>query len=127
MESLDLIVDKRTKATATAIDHHNPELRPSPYSKRWFTVDLKSQQKDVNRSRRKWQESCANFGRDDPRTMKIFDDMRKAKGMDTNDRESQDIALETVPQRSRQREAWKVATYMKPLSNKYWISFEVFH
>jgi hypothetical protein len=59
--------------------------------------------------------------------MKIFDDMRKVKGMDTNDRESQDIALETVPRRRRQREVWKAATYMKPLSNKYWISFEVFY
>ena len=77
IESLDLIVDKLTKATAAAVDRHTPEMRPSPYSKRWFTVDLKSQQKDVNRARHKWQESCAEFGRDDDRTMRLFDDMRE--------------------------------------------------
>lgn len=43
VESLDSVVDKLIKATATAVDRHTPDLRPSPYAKQWFTSDLKSQ------------------------------------------------------------------------------------
>jgi hypothetical protein len=114
IELLDLIVDKLTKATATAVDHHTPELRPSPYSKRWFTVDLKSQQKDVNRSRRKWQESCADFGRDDPRTMRIFDDMRERRRAWTRTIEKAKIShWKRFHDEAGEGRNWKAATYMK--------------
>jgi hypothetical protein len=52
-KALDTVVDRLTRTTANAVDKHTPDLRPSPYSKRWFTADLKAQQNDVNRLRRK--------------------------------------------------------------------------
>jgi hypothetical protein len=48
IEALDAIVEKLTTVTARAVDHHTPDLRLSPYAKRWFTPGLKSQQKGVN-------------------------------------------------------------------------------
>ncbi|KAJ6157229.1 hypothetical protein N7497_006114 [Penicillium chrysogenum] len=44
-EALDTVVGRLTRTTANAVDKHIPDLKPSPYSKRWFTVDLKAQQK----------------------------------------------------------------------------------
>jgi hypothetical protein len=55
--TLDKVVERLTEVTATAVDRHTPDLRPPPYSKRWFTPDLKIQQTEVNHLRRKWQES----------------------------------------------------------------------
>jgi hypothetical protein len=78
-EALDTAVERLTRTTANAVDKHAPDLRPSPYSKRWFTADLKAQEKDVNRLRRKWQESCAEVGRADSRTMAMFEDMRQSR------------------------------------------------
>jgi hypothetical protein len=54
LKALDATVEKLTEETARAVDRHTPNLRPPPYVKRWFTDDLKSQQKEVNQSRRKW-------------------------------------------------------------------------
>jgi hypothetical protein len=79
IEALDTTVEKLTEETVRAVDYHTPALRPSPYAKRWFTPDLKSQQKEVNYARRKWQESCAEMGRDDPHTMALFEDMRQKR------------------------------------------------
>jgi Endonuclease-reverse transcriptase len=54
---LELAIEKLVKSSVTAIEQHTPLLRPSPYSKRWFTPELKHEQQEVNRARRKWQES----------------------------------------------------------------------
>lgn len=70
-----MAVEKLTKATA--VDKHTPDLRPSSYAKRWFTADLKSKQNEVNRIRRRWQESCAEVGRQDPRSMVLFENLRQ--------------------------------------------------
>jgi hypothetical protein len=70
------MVEKLTEETARAVDRYTPDLRPSPYAKQWFTADLKSQQKEVNYARRRWQESYATTGRDNPYNMVLFEDMR---------------------------------------------------
>jgi hypothetical protein len=53
IEALDAMVEKLIEETARAVDRYTPDLRPSPYAKRWFTADLKSQQKEVNYARRR--------------------------------------------------------------------------
>jgi hypothetical protein len=50
---LDRIVEKLISCTTKAIDRHTPEMKPSPYAKRWFSPELKLQQGEVNRARRK--------------------------------------------------------------------------
>jgi hypothetical protein len=40
---LERTVEKLVKSTAIAIEQHTPLVRPSPYSKQWFTPELKSQ------------------------------------------------------------------------------------
>jgi hypothetical protein len=60
-EALDTVVGRLTRTTANAVDKHIPDLKPSPYSKRWFTVDLKAQQKYVNRLRYLLYRSLAAF------------------------------------------------------------------
>ena len=69
---LDNVVEKLTRGIMTAVDRHTPDLRPCPYSKRWYFANLKSQQTAVNQARSKWQESCAEAGRDDPRSMSLL-------------------------------------------------------
>lgn len=78
-EALDTVVERHKSTIANAVDKHTTDLRPSPYSKWWFTADLKAQQKDVNCLRRKWQESCAEVGRADYRTLAMFEDMRQSR------------------------------------------------
>ncbi|THC87931.1 hypothetical protein EYZ11_012622 [Aspergillus tanneri] len=46
--ALDKVVERFTEVTAAAVDRHTPNLQPTPYSKRWFTPDLKIQQTEVN-------------------------------------------------------------------------------
>jgi hypothetical protein len=62
IEALDATVEKLIEETAKAVDCHTPNLRPSPYAKRWFTLDLKSQQKEVNRARRKMARELCRGG-----------------------------------------------------------------
>ncbi|CEJ62645.1 Putative Reverse transcriptase [Penicillium brasilianum] len=46
--ALDEAVERLTEITTSAVDNHTPNRRPSPYSKRWFTPNLKAQQTEVN-------------------------------------------------------------------------------
>ncbi|KAL2700577.1 hypothetical protein AAEP93_009100 [Penicillium crustosum] len=62
--ALDGMVQKLIEATTAAVNRYTPDVRPTPYSKRWFTPDLKVQQTKANQLRRKWQESCAQLGRE---------------------------------------------------------------
>src|ERR1700712_2277321 len=68
-------VNKLIQATSIAVEEHTPLTRSSPYSKRWFTPDLKTQQREVNKTRRTWQESCASKGKDHPHTRTLFTEM----------------------------------------------------
>lgn len=60
--ALDERVDKLTKTTARAVNRHTPDLRPTPYSKRWFTSALKVQQTEINQLRRTWQKAARKTG-----------------------------------------------------------------
>lgn len=75
-EHLDNAVERLVAATMTAVDECTPDTKPSPYSKRWFTPELKVQQKEVNKLRRQWQNSCATAGPYHPRTQAAFSEMR---------------------------------------------------
>ena len=77
--ALDEIVERLTEATASAVENYTPNRRPTPYSKRWFTPDLKVQQTEVNKLRRKWQESCAKYGRDHTRSATLFQAMQQQR------------------------------------------------
>jgi ribonuclease HI len=73
---LDHVVNDLIQATSDAVKKHTPVAKPSPYAKRWFTPELKTQQMEVNRTRRRWQESCAVSGKDHPTTTALFAEMR---------------------------------------------------
>lgn len=73
--ALDTVVQKLTQITTQAVDQFTPNRRPTPYSKRWFTPDLKVQQVEVNQLRRRWQSSCAELGRDHPSSITAFQNM----------------------------------------------------
>ncbi|KAJ5135375.1 uncharacterized protein N7515_004653 [Penicillium bovifimosum] len=99
--TLDRVVEKLTSATTQAVDRFTPDMRPTPYSKRWFTPDLKVQQVEVNQLRRRWQASCAELGRDHPSTTAAFQDMRQKRRAQFLDE-------------AGEGKLWKAATYMKP-------------
>ncbi|THC88360.1 hypothetical protein EYZ11_012191 [Aspergillus tanneri] len=112
---LDQAVDNLIQSTTTVLDQQVPILRPSPYSKRWFTVELKTQQVEVNQVRRKWQEGCATLGPSHSITKILFQNMRQKrrewtrtieKAKATHWREFLDKAGEG--------HLWKAATYMRP-------------
>jgi hypothetical protein len=56
---LELSVKELVRSIVTAIKQYTPLVKPLPYSKRWFTPELKHQQQEVNQIRRQWQDSCA--------------------------------------------------------------------
>jgi hypothetical protein len=41
-----------SKAANSILERFTPDMRPTPYSKRWFTPDLKTQQVEANQLRR---------------------------------------------------------------------------
>jgi ribonuclease HI len=113
--ALDEAVEKLINATATAVDRYTPDLRPTPYSKRWFTPDLKVQQTEVNRLRRKWQESCAELGRHDPRSMTLFQEMQEKRRTWTRTIEKVKAShWKQFLDEAGEGKLWKAATYMKP-------------
>ena len=115
IEALDATMEKLTEETAKAVDYHTPALRPSPYAKRWFTPDLKSQQKEVNHARLKWQESCAELGRDEPQTMAIFEDIRQKRRVWTRTIEKYKTShWKQFLDEAGEGKLWKAATYIRP-------------
>ena len=114
-QALDAIVEKLTRGTGAAVGHHTPDLQSSPYSKRWFTANLKSQQKEVNQTRRKWQERCVEAGRDDPRSMSLFEDMRQKRMEWTRTIEKAKTShWKAFLDEAGEGNLWRAATYMKP-------------
>ena len=77
--ALDEAVERLTEAAAAAVDSLTPDLRPTLYSKRWFTPGLKIQQTEVNRLRRKWQDSCSEFGRNHDQSATLFREMQQKR------------------------------------------------
>ncbi|KAI2734534.1 hypothetical protein DTO013E5_9920 [Penicillium roqueforti] len=113
--ALDEVVERLTEATATAVDRYTPDLRPSPYSKRWFTPDLKIQQTEVNYLRRKWQESCAELGRHDARSTTLFQEMQQKRRIWTRTIEKVKAShWKQFLDEAGEGKLWKAAIYTKP-------------
>jgi hypothetical protein len=113
--ALDEAVERLTEATITAVDRFTPNLRPTPYSKRWFTPDLKIQQTEVNRLRRKWQESCAELGRNYTHSMTLFQEMQQKRRAWTRTIEKVKAShWKQFLDEAGEGKLWKAATYMKP-------------
>ena len=113
--ALDDVVGKLTRETAAAIDRFTPDARLTPYSKRWFNPSLKTQQVEVNQLRRKWQESCAELGRDDTRSMALFHEMQLKRRTWTRTIEKVKRShWKQFLDEAGEGKLWKVATYMKP-------------
>jgi hypothetical protein len=72
---LEQAVEKMILSTTAAIERYIPIAKRCPYSKRSFAPELKIQQMEVNRARRKWQENCATKGPQHPDTIEIFEEM----------------------------------------------------
>jgi hypothetical protein len=75
-EQLDEAAENLIDITVVAVDKHTPNAKPCPYAKRWFTPELKIQQREVNKLRRQWQNSCSVAGPRHPRTQALFCEMR---------------------------------------------------
>jgi hypothetical protein len=78
-EQLDEEVGKFINTVSTIVNNLTPTANPCPYSKRWFTPDLKRQQKEHNKLRRAWQSGCATREKDYPLTVNQFTAMQKSK------------------------------------------------
>jgi hypothetical protein len=115
---LDQTVNDLIEATQAAVEEHTPPARPCPYSKRWFTPDLKKQQVEVNRARRKWQDSCARRGRNNIITLYLFTEMRtkRREWTRTIERAKATHWKEFLDQ-AGSGNLWKAARYMEPGDN----------
>lgn len=89
--------------------------KPSPYSKRWFTPDLKEQQREVNKTRRKWQESYAEKGRQDPMSIYLFSDMRaKRRAWTRAIKKVKGTHWKDFLDSAGEGHLWKAASYIRP-------------
>ncbi len=112
---LDRGVQHLIEATTATLDEHIPLQKPSPYSKRWFTPELKTQQVTVNQLRRKWQESCAVRGTTHPTTAALFQNMRQKRREWTRTIEkAKTMHWREFLDKAREGDLWKAATYMQP-------------
>ena len=75
-EELEEAVKTLIETTTAAIDKHVPAAEPCPYSKRWFSPELKAQQREVNKTRRKYQGSCARLGSTHLQTKDLLQEWR---------------------------------------------------
>ena len=113
--ALDQAVESLTAATAQAVDRFTPNTRPTPYSKRWFTPNLKAQQVEVNQLRRRWQASCAELGRTHPNTTAAFQAMKMKRRVWTRTIEKTKVShWRQFLDEAGEGKLWKAATYMKP-------------
>lgn len=112
---LDYEVNRLVEATTTVLDQQVPLQKPSPYSKRWFTPELKSQQVLVNQVRRRWQSSCATLGSSHAITTSLFNDMRQKRREWTRTIEKVKAThWKEFLDKAQEGHLWKAATYMRP-------------
>ncbi|CAG8218568.1 unnamed protein product [Penicillium salamii] len=113
--TLDRVVENLTATTAQAVDRFTPDTRPTPYSKRWFTPDLKTQQVEVNQLRRRWQANCAELGREHANTTTAFEAMQQKRRAWTRTIEkAKSSHWKQFLDEAGEGKLWKAATYMKP-------------
>lgn len=108
-------VSRLVQTTTAALDQYVPPQKPSPYSKRWFTSELKSQQVVVNQTRRRWQSSCATLGSSHPITTSLFNDWRQKRQEWTRTIEKvKTTHWKEFLDKAQEGHLWKAATYMRP-------------
>jgi hypothetical protein len=113
--ALDEAVQNLTEATTASVNKFTPDTRPTPYSKRWFTPDLKVQQTNVNQLRRRWQEKCGELGRDHPHSTIAFQEMQRSRRAWTRTIEKAKAShWRQFLDEAGEGKLWKAATYMKP-------------
>jgi endonuclease/exonuclease/phosphatase (EEP) superfamily protein YafD len=111
---LDQTVKTLIDITTAAISKHIPIAKPSPYSKRWFTPELKTQLKEVNRSRRKYQRCCARNGRNHPRTEDLHKEWRTKRRNWTRQLEKVKAAdWKDFLDQATSQTVWRATPYMK--------------
>lgn len=112
---LDTATEKLVQSTAAVINQEVPTQKPSPYSKRWFTPELKTQQIEENRARRRWQDSCATLGIAHLTTAALFQDMRQKRREWTRTVEKAKAThWKQFLDEAKEGQLWKAATYMRP-------------
>ncbi|KAK9847032.1 Endonuclease/exonuclease/phosphatase [Penicillium brevicompactum] len=113
--ALDEAVQNLTEATTASVNKFTPDTHPTPYSKRWFTPDLKVQQTKVNQLHRRWQENCGMLGRDHPHSTTAFQEMQQSRRAWTQTIEKAKAShWRRFLDEAGERKLWKAATYMKP-------------
>lgn len=78
-QQLDEAVELLVSTTAATTNDLTPTTKPCPYSKKWFSPDLKEHQTRTNKHRRLWQTLRVSYGRDDPNTLDQYTKMQKAR------------------------------------------------
>lgn len=68
-EELDEAVERLVSTAAAITNELTPTAKPCPYSKNWFSPELKEYQARYNKHRRLWQTYRAAYGRDSPDTL----------------------------------------------------------
>jgi hypothetical protein len=112
---LDYEAQRLVETTTTVLDLLVPLQKPSPYSKRWFTPELKSQQVMVNQARRRWQSSCATLGSSHPTTTSLHNNMRLKRREWTRTIEKVKAAhWKEFLDKAQEGDLWRAATYMRP-------------
>ena len=113
-EELDQAVKILIDRTTAAISKHIPMAKPSPYSKRWFTPELKTQLREVNKSRRKYQRSCARNGRHHPWTAELHKAWRIKRRNWTRQLEKVKAAdWKDFLDQATSQTVWRATPYMK--------------
>eukprot|EP00136_Aspergillus_niger_P005212 XP_001395701.2 reverse transcriptase [Aspergillus niger CBS 513.88] len=114
-QDLDYAVNNLIQTTVAALDRHVPVQAPCPYSKRWFTTDLKAQQIEVNQIRRRWQNRCALLGPNHPMTKILFEEMRQKRREWTRAIEkAKGRHWKEFLDKAGEGHLWKAATYTRP-------------
>jgi hypothetical protein len=117
-EQLDQAVEKLIQTTMKAVEEHTPVAKPSPYAKRWFSPELKSQQVEVNKTRRRWQKSCAREGKDHPTTLDLYAEMKTKRREWTRTIEKAKAAhWKDFLDAASAGTLWKAAAYLGPREN----------
>lgn len=113
--SLDSAVTDLIRTTSEAVEAYTPRAKPTPYSKRWFTPELKQQQRETNRARRSWQQSCARYGKAHAVTLELLLDMKRRRRAWTRAIEKAKAShwKDFLDQATGDTTLWKAATYGK--------------
>jgi hypothetical protein len=115
---LEQTVSSLVEGTTMAVNRFTLLARPCPYSKRWFTPELKIQQREVNKARRKWQESCATKGREDVTTIPFFVEMRSRRREWTRAIErTKATHWKEFLDKASLNKVWKATPYLGPRDN----------